>query len=93
VYGPNAEEEPEPSNRTDTVERKEMEWEILQLLLLKTDGWPWCAITEVVAATADPITALDALAALGEVGLIQRRGRYVTATRAAQSFFRLITWP
>jgi hypothetical protein len=94
VYGLNpAEEEPEPSGDTDPAGRREMEWEILQLLLLKADDWPWCAIVDVVAATVDPITALDALAALGEVGLIQRRGRYVTATRAAHKFHQLITWP
>jgi hypothetical protein len=93
VYGPNAEEEPEPHGHADTAGRKEMEWEILQLLLLRADGWPWRPITEVVAATADPISALDALAALGEVGLIKRRGRYVTATRAALRFHQLITWP
>jgi hypothetical protein len=93
VYGPNAEEEPEPPGDADPAGRKEMEWEILQLLLLKADGWPWCAIVDVVAETADPITALDALAALGEVGLVKRRGRYVTATPAALRFHQLITWP
>lgn len=70
-----------------------MEWEILELLLLSHDEKFWWSIEEVMHATADPITALDAIAALCEVGLLQRRGEYVLITRAALAFYQLITWP
>ncbi len=86
-------EDPEPPNHADIAGRKEMEWQILQLLLLRANDWPWCPITEVVRETTNPITALDAMAALCEVGLIQRRGRYVMTTKAALRFHQLITWP
>ncbi len=84
----------EPPHHTPAAtERKRMEWEILERLLLKSDETPWRPIMEVVRETANPITALDALAALSDAGLIRRRGRYVTLTRAAQRFYQLITWP
>jgi hypothetical protein len=70
-----------------------MEWAILELLLLSSQEKPWWPITEIVRETADPITALDALDALSEVGLVRRRGRYLTASPAAVRFHRLITWP
>lgn len=83
----------QPPNDTHAIECKRMEWEILELLLLRSNEKPWHPIMEVVRETANPITALDALAALCDVGLIRRRGRYVTITRAARRFYQLITWP
>jgi hypothetical protein len=82
-----------PPDYTGVLARDRMEWEILQLLLLSCDTKPRWPIEEVVRATHDPIIALDALAALHDVGLVRRRGRYVVITRAALRFFRLITWP
>lgn len=70
-----------------------MELEILQLLLLSHDERFWWPIEEVMHATADPVTALDAIAALCDVGLTQRRGEYALITRAALRFHQLITWP
>lgn len=83
----------EPPNLSDVAGRGAMELKILQLLLLRADDWPWCPIMEVIGETADPIIALDALAALSEVGLIRRRGRYLMMSPAAVRLFQLITWP
>jgi hypothetical protein len=82
-----------PPGYSGVLTRDRMEWEILQLLLLSREEKPRWPIEEVVRATPDPIIALDALAALHDVGLIRRRGRYIVITRAALRFFRLITWP
>jgi hypothetical protein len=70
-----------------------MEWEVLQLLLLSSDDKPWWTIEEVMDATADPITALDALAYLCEVGLLRRKGEFIVITVAALRFHQLITDP
>jgi hypothetical protein len=82
-----------PPDPADIVGLTRMEWELLQLLLQRADDWPWCQITEVVGESTNPIVALDALAALCEVGLIRRRDDYVIVTSAALRFYHLITWP
>jgi hypothetical protein len=83
----------QPPDPADIVGLTRMEWQLLHLLLERSDDWPWCPITEVVGESTNPIVALDAMAALGEVGLIQRRDGYVMITRAALRFYQLITWP
>jgi hypothetical protein len=83
----------EPPHLSDVAGRDAMELEILQLLLARADDQPWRPIMEVVGETADPITALDALASLCEVGLVRRRGRYLMLSPAAVRLFQLITWP
>jgi hypothetical protein len=70
-----------------------MEWEILQLLLLSNDDKPWWRIEEVMDATADPITALDAMAHLCEYGLLRRKSEYIVITVAAMRFHQFITDP
>ncbi len=61
---------------------------ILRLLLdsEKERLWP---LELVVRRVGDPITALDALAALSDAGLVHRWDRYVIPTRAAMHFFWL----
>lgn len=76
----------------DIVACARMEWEILQLLLLASDDWPVWPIERVMHATADPITALDAIASLCDAGLLQRQGESVLITQAALRFYQLITW-
>ena len=78
----------------DILASDRMEWEILQLLLLSHDETPVWTIGAVLEATADPITALDALAMLCDVGLAQRRGEeYVMITAAALRFHFHVTRP
>jgi hypothetical protein len=77
----------------DIVACCRMEWEILELLLFASDDWPWWPIEEVMRRTAEPITALDAMAALCDGGLLQRKGEFIMITRAALRFYQLITWP
>jgi hypothetical protein len=74
----------------DIVACARREWEILQLLLRESDNWPWLPITEVMDTTDEPITARDAIAALCDVGLIQRGGEDVMITRAALRLDQLI---
>jgi hypothetical protein len=61
---------------------------ILRLLLdsEKERLWP---LELVVRRVGNPITALDALVALSDAGLVHRWGRYVIPTRAAMHFFWL----
>jgi hypothetical protein len=73
-----------------------MELEILLRLLECCDDindWPWRPMEEVMDATADPITALDAVAALADKGLIRRKGECVMAFSTAYGFYQLITDP
>jgi hypothetical protein len=62
---------------------------ILRLLLSgeKERLWP---LETVVHHVGNPITALDALVALSDAGLVHRWGRYVIPTRAAMHFFWLL---
>jgi hypothetical protein len=61
---------------------------ILRLLLHAREDkfWP---LEGLVHHAGDPIIALDALTALSDAGLIQRRGEYVFPTRAATHYYRL----
>jgi hypothetical protein len=77
----------------DIVACSRMEWEILEFLLLASDDWPWWPIEDVMHTTDEPITALDAIAALCDAGLLQRKGESIMITRAALRFYHLITWP
>jgi hypothetical protein len=77
----------------DVVACSRMEWEILEFLLLASDDWPWWPIEEVMRRASEPVTALDAMAALCDVGLLQRKGEFIMITRAALRFYQLITWP
>ncbi len=61
---------------------------ILRLLLGGQDERLW-PLEVVVHRVGDPITALDALVALSDAGLVHRWGRYVIPTRAAMHFFWL----
>jgi hypothetical protein len=61
---------------------------ILRLLLGGEDERLW-PLEMVVHCVGDPITALDALVALSDAGLVHRWGRYVIPTRAAMHFFWL----
>lgn len=61
---------------------------ILRLLLGGEDERLW-PLEVVVHRVGDPITALDALVALSDAGLVHRWGRYVMPTRAAMHFFWL----
>ncbi|HTD09927.1 MAG TPA: hypothetical protein VK680_13645 [Solirubrobacteraceae bacterium] len=70
-----------------------LEREILQLLLAASDGWPLMPIEEVMDATADPVTALDAIASLCGSGLLRRKGESVMASCAAVHFAQIITRP
>ena len=84
----------EPPDDTNIVARSQIELEILLWLLERCDdinGWPWRPMEEVMDTTNDPITALDAMAALAGKGLIQRKGACVMATRVAYGFYQLIT--
>jgi hypothetical protein len=62
---------------------------ILRLLLEseKERLWP---LELVVRRVGNPITALDALAALSDAGLVHRWGHYVIPTRAAIHFHWLL---
>jgi hypothetical protein len=62
----------EPSHRTGSLAQARMEWELLQLLLTSHVDRPLWSIEELLDETANPVVALDALASLSEVGLIQR---------------------
>jgi hypothetical protein len=77
----------------DILARTRMEREILLRLLKYCDeieDWPWRPIEEVMDSTAEPITALDAIAALCEAGLLQRKGEFVMASSIAYRFYQLI---
>jgi hypothetical protein len=80
-----------PSDRLAVVR---IEWQILQLLLIAADDerhWPLWPIEAVVAETSDPVVALDALADLCDVGLLQRHGDSVMVTRGALRFHHLVS--
>jgi hypothetical protein len=88
----------EQPDYVDILAAGRMEWEILQLLLLRSDDKLLWTIEEVMDATSDPIAALDGLSVLCNVGLVQRRGGadigpYVMITRAALRFHQLSTEP
>jgi hypothetical protein len=70
-----------------------MEREILLFVLRSSDDKLWWSLEEIMHETSDPITALDAVAVLCTVGLLQRRGEYIMLTRAAVRFAQLLTWP
>jgi hypothetical protein len=61
---------------------------ILRLLLGGEQERLW-PLETVVHHVGDPITALDALVALSDAGLVHRWGHYVIPTRAAMHFFWL----
>jgi hypothetical protein len=61
---------------------------ILRLLLGDREERLW-PLEMVVHRVGDPITALDALVALSDAGLVHRWGRYVIPTRAAMHFYWL----
>jgi hypothetical protein len=82
-----------PPDYTDVPGRTRMEREILLLVLRSSDDKLWWSLEEIMDATADPITALDSVAALCTVGLLQRRGEYIILTRAALRFAQLLIWP
>jgi hypothetical protein len=46
-------------------------------------GEEWCTIEELSRKVGDMMTALDAMGALCDAGLIHRQGDYVFPTRAA----------
>jgi hypothetical protein len=73
----------------DVLACARLEREILRLLLAASDDWPWLPIEQVMDATDDPVTALDAIASLGESGLLRRKGEFVMITRAALHFQQL----
>jgi hypothetical protein len=62
---------------------------ILRLLLggEQERFWP---LEVVVHQVGDQITALNALVALSDAGLVHRWGRYVIPTRAAMHFYWLL---
>jgi hypothetical protein len=62
---------------------------ILRLLLSGEDERLW-PLERIVHHTGNPITALDALVALSDAGLVHRWGRYVIPTRAAMHFYWLL---
>jgi hypothetical protein len=75
-----------PSDRLALVR---MEWQILQLLLIAADDprrWPLWPLEAVVAETSDPVVAVEALAQLCEVGLLQRRGDSVMSPVQRSAF-------
>jgi hypothetical protein len=82
-----------PPNYADIPGRTRTEREILLFVLRSSDDKLWWSLEEIMHETADPMTALDATAALCTVGLLQRRGEYVILTRAAVRFAQLLTWP
>ncbi len=61
---------------------------ILRLLLAGESERLW-PLELIVRRVGDPITALDALVALSDAGLVHRWGHYVIPTRAAMHFFWL----
>jgi hypothetical protein len=58
-------------------------------LLLAGEGERFWPLEMIVRRGGDLITALDALVALSDAGLVHRWGRYVIPTRAAMHFFWL----
>jgi hypothetical protein len=62
---------------------------ILRLLLGSEEERLW-PLEAVVHRIGNPITALDALAALCDAGLVHRWGHYVIPTRAAMHFHWLL---
>jgi len=87
---------PSKPGDVDLLARARMEWEILHYLLIAGDDarlWPLLPLEYVVAQTPDPVVALEALARLCDVGLLQRRGAHVMITRAALRFHQLISDP
>ena len=80
-------------NYADIPGRTRMEREILLLVLRSSDDKLWWSLEEIMHEVSDPVTALDATAALCTVGLLQRRGEYIILTRAAVRFAQLLTWP
>jgi hypothetical protein len=84
-----------PPAETNILACFQMEREILLWLLERCDDiddWPWRGIEEVMGTTSDPITALDAMAALADKGLVRRKGEFVMATSVAYAFYQLIGW-
>lgn len=61
---------------------------ILRFLLLGEQERLW-SLETVVHHVGDPITALDALVALSDAGLVHRWGHYVIPTRAAMHCYWL----
>jgi hypothetical protein len=85
-----------PLSTVNPLALARMEWEILQLLLIAGNDvrrWPLLPLESVVAQTSDPVVAVEALAGLCEVGLVQRSGSEVMITRAALRFHQLTTEP
>jgi len=82
-----------PPNYADIPGCMRTEREILLFVLRSSDDKLWWSLEEIMHATRDPMTALDAAAALCTVGLLQRRGESVILTRAAVRFAQLLTWP
>jgi hypothetical protein len=82
-----------PPDYADIPGRIRLEREILVFVLRSSDDKLWWSLEEIMHETSDPITALDATAALCTVGLLQRRGDYLMLTRAALRFAQLLTWP
>lgn len=77
----------------DIVACSRMERQILQLLLRASDDWPLLPVEQVMDSTDEPIIALDAMAGLCDVGLLQRREEHIMITRAALAFSHLVAWP
>jgi hypothetical protein len=77
----------------DVLACARMERDILQLLLAASDDWPLMPIEAVMDATADPVTALDAIASLCGSGLLRRKGGFVMASCAAVHFAQIIARP
>jgi hypothetical protein len=77
----------------DIVACFRMERQILQLLLHPSDDWPLPPVEQVMDTTDEPIIALDAMAGLCDVGLLQRRGDHIMVTKAALAFHQMTTWP
>ena len=72
-----------PTHAPEGVQR------LILRLLLGGDGEQLWPLELVVHRVGNPITALDALVALSDAGLVHRWGRYVIPTRAAMHFFWL----
>jgi len=53
------------------------------LMLVLWAGDEWCTIPELARKVGDLITALDAIRALSDAGLIHRQSHYVFPTRGA----------
>jgi hypothetical protein len=73
----------------DVLACARMEREILKLLLIASDDWPWLPIEAVMDTTTEPIIALDSIASLCKSGLLRRKGEFVMITRAALHFQQL----